>query len=108
MAFSRDSGATFGAPIRVDDAGALGRVSVGLIPDGSAVVSWIESANGRAAFTTRRITPGGDRSPAVTVAEITGRRSSNYPRMTRGDHEIVFAWIGGEDSSVQTAIARLP
>ena len=108
VAFSRDSGATFGAPIRVDEAGALGRVSVELIPDGSAVVSWIELAGGKAAFTVRRIAPGGERSPAVTVAEITGRRSSSYPRMVRGDHEIVFAWIGGDSSSVQTAIARLP
>jgi hypothetical protein len=108
VAFSRDSGGAFGAPIRVDDAGALGRVSVELLSDGSAIVSWIELADRRATFMTRRIAPGGERSPSVTVAEITARRSSNYPRMAQGDHEIVFAWIGGDHSSVQTAIARLP
>ena len=108
VAFSRDSGGAFGAPFRVDDAGALGRVSVELLSDGSAIVSWIELADRRATFMTRRIAPGGDRSPAVTVAEITARRSSNYPRMAQGDHEIVFAWIGSDHSNVQTAIARLP
>ena len=35
VAFSRDAGRSFGAPIRLDDAGALGRVDVELTPDGS-------------------------------------------------------------------------
>ena len=32
LAFSQDAGATFGAPIRVDDGGSLGRVDVELFP----------------------------------------------------------------------------
>ena len=35
-AFSADAGRTFGAPIRLDEASALGRVDVELLPDGSA------------------------------------------------------------------------
>src|SRR6185436_15671127 len=37
LAFSDDGGQHFGEPIRVDDAGSLGRVDVELLPDGSAV-----------------------------------------------------------------------
>ena len=48
VAFSQDAGRSFGAPIRLDDAGALGRVDVELTSDGSAIASWIESADQRA------------------------------------------------------------
>ena len=46
VAFSQDAGRTFGAPIRVDDAGSLGKVDLELLLDGSAVASWIELAGG--------------------------------------------------------------
>jgi hypothetical protein len=108
VAFSRDSGRTFESPIRVDDAGSLGRVDVELTPDGSAIVSWIELANRRAALMARRIGRGGDRSSAVTVADVTANRGTSYPRMARRDREIVFAWTGGEDVRVQTAVAPIP
>jgi hypothetical protein len=108
VAFSRDSGRTFGEPIRVDEEGALGRVDVALTADGSAVVTWIELASRRAAFMARRVDSSGDRSPAVTVADIGTNRRTIYPRMARADGELVFAWTGGDDLRVQTAVARLP
>ena len=38
-AFSSDAGRTFGAPIRLDETSALGRVDVALLPDGSALAT---------------------------------------------------------------------
>jgi hypothetical protein len=108
IAFSHDGGATFGAPIRVDDAGALGRVGVALFADGGAVVSWIELANRRAAIMARRIGPDGARSPAAAIADVTAHRSTVYPRMALGGGELVFAWADADELRVRTAIARLP
>jgi hypothetical protein len=109
VAFSQDGGAQFSTPIRVDDAGSLGRVDVELLLDGSAVVSWIELAGSRAAFKFRRIEQTGRRSTAVTVADIGANRNSGYPRMARRGGELVFAWTGTDDSlRVQTATARIP
>jgi len=54
-AFSNDEGATFGTPIRLDDAGSLGRVGVILLDDGSAIASWIDFANKHAQFQVRRV-----------------------------------------------------
>ena len=109
VAFSQDAGQTFGAPIRVDDAGSLGRVDVELMLDGSAAVSWIELAGQQAAFKVRRVEPTGQRSAAVTVTDIGANRNSGYPRMARRGAELVFAWTGTDDSlRVQTAAARLP
>jgi hypothetical protein len=109
VAFSDDAGKTFGAPIRVDDADSLGRVDVEQMPDGSAVVSWIELANGRASFNVRRVARSGQRSGAVIVTDIGANRNSGYPRMARHGAELVFAWTGTDDSlRVQTASARIP
>ncbi|MFP5379557.1 MAG: sialidase family protein, partial [Vicinamibacteria bacterium] len=83
LAFSRDAGRTFGAPIRLDDGGSLGRVDVELLPDGSAVATWIEFADNRAQFRARRVTRDGARGAPVTVAGLAGSRASGYPRVAR-------------------------
>jgi hypothetical protein len=108
VAFSRDSGATFASPIRVDEAGALGRVDAALLADGSAMVSWIELANRRATFMTRRVSPDGSRSAAVSIVELSSRRGATYPRMAGGGGALVFAWPDADQLRVTTAIARLP
>ena len=110
IAFSSDAGRSFKPPIRLDDNGALGRVDVELMPDGSAVASWIEYAGERAQFRARRVEPSGAKSPAITVSGLAGNRASGYPRIARTGDELVFAWTenAGGRSRVQTAVARVP
>lgn len=108
VAFSNDAGRSFGAPIRLDDGGSLGRVDIELMPDGSAVASWIEFADQRAQFRVRRVKRSGEKAAAMTVAGIAGNRASGYPRMTRRGDELLFAWTEtGETAGVRTAAARL-
>ena len=92
VAFSSDAARTFGAPVRVDDVSALGRVDVELLPDGAAIVSWIEVADKRSEFRIRRVDRSGQRSQSTSVAGINANRSSGYPRMARRGNELVFAW----------------
>jgi hypothetical protein len=107
-AFSTNAGETFGAPIRIDDVGAVGRVDVELLADGAAAVSWIEFANQRSEFRIRRIERSGARSGSVAVADIPGGRSSGYPRLARRGNELLFAWTEIADKpQVRTAVARL-
>lgn len=117
VAFSKDAGRTFGAPIRIDDGGSVGRVDVELLADGTAIPSWIEHANGKTDFRVRRIEQSGARSEAITVSSISSARSSGYPRITQHGNELVFAWTettrgvaGLQDGTlrVQTAVAALP
>ncbi len=116
LAFSSDAGATFGSPIRVDDAGSLGRVDVELLPDGAALATWIEFADaspasaggGRAQFRARRIDRNGTRSAPVTVAGIAGSRSSGYPRSAIANGEVVFAWTDSADGGLQVRTASMP
>ena len=109
IAFSQDAGRTFGAPIRLDDAGAVGRVDVELMADGTAVASWIESVDRGAQFRARRVHRSGARSPAVTVSTIPGSRASGYPRLAAHGDEILFAWTDTSSRipQVRTAGARL-
>jgi hypothetical protein len=104
VAFSHDSGQSFGKPIRLDDAGTLGRVDVALLDDGSAAATWIEFADGKAQFRMRRIKATGERSPSGTVTGLTATRASGYPRMAHFGGELVFAWTDSSTPSlVKTA-----
>ena len=109
VAFSSDAGRSFTAPVRVDDVGALGRVDVELLPDGAAVVTWIEFADERSQFRLRRVDRSGARSESTSVAGVSANRRSGYPRMARRGDELVFAWTDPEatGSRVRTATARL-
>ncbi len=108
-AFSSDAGRSFGAPIRLDNDAALGRVDVALLPDGSAVATWIEFADQRSSFAMRRVEPSGGRSPFTTVTSIAGARASGYPRIAAHGDEIVFAWTENDagQAVVKTASAPL-
>jgi hypothetical protein len=109
VAFSTDAGRTFGKPIRVDDAGSLGRVDVELLASGSAVASWIEFADERAQFRFRRVEASGMKSAATIVSGLAGSRASGYPRIARSGNEIVVAWTetGEGRSQVRTAVASV-
>jgi len=108
-AFSADAGETFGAPVRIDDAGAVGRVDVELLGDGSAAVTWIEYADQRSEFRIRRVERSGSRSASLAVSPIASGRSSGYPRLARRADELILAWVdAGEKSRVRTAVAQLP
>jgi hypothetical protein len=103
VAFSHDAGRTFGAPVRVDDAGSQGRLAVQMLADGSAAVSWIEFANNRSLFRVRTVSAAGVRSPATTITETSGGR---YPRMARHQDELLFSWTDGEGSAARVRTAR--
>jgi hypothetical protein len=94
LAFSRDAGASFSPPVKVDDGDPVGRADVLLLDDGSALVSWIERAKGGAEVRVRRVHPDGRRGDAITVAPSGAARSSGFPQMIRARDRIVFSWTG--------------
>jgi hypothetical protein len=106
--FSTDAGRTFGAPIRLNHDGSLGRVDIEWLSDGGAAAGYIDLVGNRAEFRVKRIAPGGVPSAPVTIADLANNRSSGYPRMALNGDELVFAWVDRENgSTVRTAVARL-
>ena len=107
--FSEDAGASFGEAFRVDEGEPLGRVDIALLPDGSALVLWLETAEEGARVTARRIRTDGVSSQAETVALTDVSRSSGFPRMLLRGTEVVLAWTDAAGEGVlRTAIATLP
>lgn len=107
VAFSYDAGATFGAPTRVDDGTPAGRVGLQLF-DGAAYVSWLERGNGDTAFVKlRRVARDGTSDSSLVISRSMGARSSGFPRMTRLQDGLFFAWTEpGSPSVVKTATYR--
>lgn len=107
VAFSYDAGASFGAPIRVDDGTPAGRVGLQMF-DGAAYVSWLERGTGDSAFVKlRRVTRDGSRDSSIVVSPSSGARSSGFPRMARLADGLLLAWtIPGQPSVVKSATYR--
>jgi len=103
VAFSHDTGRTFGAPVRVDDAESLGRLGVQMLDNGNAAVIWIEKGSQGSQFRARIINSAGTRSAPVTVANTEGSR---YPRMMGLRDELLFSWVDTDKGSSQLRTAR--
>ena len=106
VAFSSDAGATFAAPIVVDDGETQGRVDVLLLPDNSALVCWLSGNAEGGAIKVRRIEKNGSVGPPAVIAQTDISRSSGFPRMALLGNEVHFAWTEfGKPSKVRTAVA---
>lgn len=108
VAFSRDAGDRFKAPIRVDDGNPAGRVDVQYLNDKSALVSWLERSGNRAEVRVRRVYEDGRRSESKTVVTSTAERASGFPHMIWRGKDVVFAWTEpGRPAQVKTALLEL-
>lgn len=103
LAFSTDAGATFSAPLRVDDGRPIGRVAVAM--DGKEVwVSWMEAVAGGADIRLRKITADGLSTPSRVIAASTAARASGFPRLVRSGPHLILAWTSpGATPRVMTA-----
>lgn len=105
LAFSADAGATFAAPVSVDDGNPLGRVDAVLLDDGSAVVSWLESSPEGSSLRVRKVHANGDPDASVVVVPAGSRISNGFPQMARSGDRLVLAWTADQ---VRTATLPVP
>jgi hypothetical protein len=107
VAFSRDGGATFADPIRVDGGHPAGHVDVALLADGSAVVTWIENQEGNASIQATRVRRDRGRGSSVQVARVPAASSAGFPRIAISKDNIVVAW-SGDPAGVRLALLHIP
>lgn len=104
-AFSSDGGATFSAPVVVDDGTPAGWADVVRLDDGRVLVSWLEKTTlGNGDIRVREVSRGG-RGPAITVASSSSGRATGVPMMARAGDGVVVAWRQGV---VKTAKVLVP
>jgi hypothetical protein len=101
VAFSSDSGVTFGNPTAVSTRDTLGYASTALNSDGGALVSWIEEGASSAKALVRVVSPAGVAGPVIPVAEGS-RTSLGYPKLGHSSNETWIAW-GDSKTGVKTA-----
>lgn len=94
LAFSQDGGATWGAPLRIDDGRPIGRVDVEYLLDGDVLVTWVERTGKETAeIRARRVGVGGALSGAAVVAEVSSSRPTGFPRITAaGKRGVYVTW----------------
>jgi len=108
LAFSADGGRTFPDLVDVAAGQVAGRVDVALLPDGRAVVSWLEDAPGPAEIRAQPFTPEGPAGAVAVIARSDVARASGFPQMVLVDGALLFAWTRpGDPPQVQAALARL-
>ena len=110
VAFSDDAGATFSAPVTIDDGNPAGRVDVALLEEGGALVTWIERIGAEdAAVRARRVAgPGAELNASTTLAKSSAARASGFPRMAISGDDAIFAWtVPGSPSAVRVARASV-
>lgn len=108
VALSGDGGASFSRPVRVDEGKPLGRVDIALLPDGDALVVWMEAtSDGKAAVRSRRVQHDLRAGASFSVATTTAARASGFPRVTLAGDAAWFAWTSDADPP-QVQAASLP
>jgi hypothetical protein len=108
VAFSTDAGATFGRALQFDDGAPLGRVDIVMLPDGAALVVWLERGANGGMIKARRVDTGGALSQSFMVAGTSAARSSGFPRLVRAGDDVIFAWTDASTPSrVRVARAAL-
>lgn len=109
LAFSQDSGATFGAPIQIDGQESLGRTATVLLQDGSAVVAWLASPVGTndAVLRIRRVAATGTAGPVVVVGPAAPGRVSGMPQLVEIGDQLLTAWRGAGEQ-LRTVLLPIP
>jgi hypothetical protein len=105
IAFSTDGGSSFSKALAIDGGRPLGRVDTVLLPEGDALVSWLEQGPKGAELSVRQVGVDGPRGPAFRVAELSSARASGFPRLELAGGEPVLAWRDAQEPArVQTAV----
>jgi len=105
LVFSKDGGATFEAPIRIDEANAMGRVDILLLDAQNAIVSWMETNEGEALIKAVRVNRDGTKGEVRIIAQLDASRKTGFPQMELTGDKVHFAWtdVADEKTAVRTA-----
>lgn len=107
LAFSRDDGATWTAPIDVDLDHPLGRLDL-VLADGDAYVGWLDAADDTAVYRVQRFSPDGASGPVRDLVTTTPSRRSGVPRLVRRQDDLMLVWVeDSEESRLRAALVPI-
>ncbi len=109
VTFSKDNGATFGDPVRVDAGMAIGRVDTSFLNDGSALVSWLEPKEKAVVLQMVRVYQDGHKDAPMTITTTSAQRASGFPQLEVIGDTVYVAWtdLQGDASQIEMVSFKL-
>ena len=109
VAFSKDIGATFGAPIRIDSGNATGRVDIVMISETEAVVLWMEPSDKEELLQLVKVTSNGKVGERITIDTTSAERASGFPQLEMFGETLIVAWTheAEKGKTIKTAEVKL-
>lgn len=104
LAFSKDNGAHFNAPIQIDNGKPIGRVDVAFLDAENVLVSWMESTDTDAELKVVKVGLDGIKQKDVTITALSGSRKSGFPQLEIVNNTVYMAWndITQEETTIKT------
>lgn len=100
VAFSRNNGADFETPVRIDTENPLGRVDVAFLNSETAIVLWIEYEEDETFIKFRTVTIDGQAGEVYTLANTSDSRASGFPQLAVFNGNVYFAWTAFENDKL--------
>ncbi|MGB0789441.1 MAG: hypothetical protein ACPGQR_07880, partial [Marinirhabdus sp.] len=109
VAFSKDSGETFGPPFRIDVGNAIGRVDCVMLNEEKAAVLWMEPKGADTVILLMEINNHGYTQPPITIARTSAERASGFPQLEKLGDQLFIAWtdVSGGASTIKTAVVQV-
>ncbi|OJJ22379.1 hypothetical protein BKI52_06770 [marine bacterium AO1-C] len=92
VAFSKDGGQTFGYPTKIDEGNPLGRVAIAALPNGGAIVVWLEMKDNKTLLQLCKVSANGKLSKVETISQTSQSRASGFPQITIQGKQALIAW----------------
>ncbi len=100
LAFSKNSGADFETPIRIDNGEPLGRVDISFIDTENVVVCWMEDEGDETFIKFRKVKLNGKLGEIFTLSNTSDSRSSGFPQIEVFNGNVYFAWTAFEEETL--------
>ena len=92
VSFSKNNGNSFGAPVKVNDHDAIGRVDVSFLNDKEVIVSYMEVDDIGTYLRIKKVSFDGKISEPITISKIDGGRNTGVPQLEIINSEIFIVW----------------
>tara|TARA_B100000941_G_C28429170_1_gene513223 strand:- start:48 stop:1085 length:1038 start_codon:yes stop_codon:yes gene_type:complete len=107
IAFSDDDGRSFATPLSIEHQDPIGRVDLEMLPDGSALVSWVEWIDGNEVISICRASQKHGCKTQQLLALNVGNEPLNFPRLERINEDIYLVWTQPDENGDNLSMLRL-
>ncbi|WP_299456199.1 sialidase family protein [uncultured Microscilla sp.] len=92
VAFSDNGGESFSLPTQVNEGSTVGRVACAALPNGDALVVWLETNETKTFIKLRRVSTQGKAGKVYIVSQTSSARSSGFPQIIVQGKRAILAW----------------